>query len=394
MRHANRGRIVVMLAISALGALAVAVPATAAAASQPQQHGVMRGYPDGRPAARNRPAIVDVLAGYAWSDGGSYYDYNSTGGSVAVSTVSGFPGIYQVSFGGLSGIGDTTGDVQVTAYDTSDTCAVVGWGPDSTNELVDVACYTPADALDTSSQLFDVTITEPLKTPSGVYDYAWVNPDNKSVSLGGGFGEYNSAHKANRVEHLGTGRYEVVFPGPKSKGQHGTVEVTPYVPDTTYASGAGDCVDAGWTGTRTGVDVDVDCYSGTGARQNREFDVVYASASNVLGLGGAADANTLFSGKGVTATPVESYFSNRRATAVSAQSPAGNYAVLLPGSAGLSGDFGGDVQVGAVSGKDYHCIVDDWGTEPFPNITLECFNSAGHAVSTPYALQWVNLDAS
>jgi hypothetical protein len=392
MRHANRGRIVAMLAIPALAVLAVP---SAAAASTPQRGAAAMRDHDARPAAGHKPAILDALAGYAWSDNDSFYEYDSTGGSVSTTTVSGYPGLYEVDFGGLSGIGDLVGDVQVTPYETSDTCSVVGWGPDSTDELVDVACYTPKGVLDTStSLLFDVTITEPLKTPSGVYDYAWVNPDNKSASLGGGFGEYNSSHKANKVDHLGAGRYEVIFPGPKSKGQHGTVEVTAYTPGASYASGGGNCVDAGWTGTRAGVDVYVDCYSGTGARENHEFDVVYASANNVLGLSGAADANTLFSGRGTTATPVAAYFSSRKAVATSAQSPAGDYGVLLTGSAGLYPDFGGDVQAEAVSTKDYHCSVYEWIAGPVTSADLQCYNAAGHVAATPYTFQWVNLDAS
>lgn len=334
-----------------------------------------------------KPSIVpSALAGFVWSSSTGYYTYDSSGGSVVVTGSYPSAGFTQVSFAGLQGIGDTAGDVQVTPYDTADTCAVSGWGPVGSAELIDVACYNPNGTLDTGSYQFDLTITKPTGKPSGVYDYAWINPDNKSVSLKGGFGEYNSSHKANRVVHLGSGRYEVIFPGPKSSGTHGTVEVTPYL--RLSATGA-NCVTSSWKGTRTGEVVYVDCYGPSGARQNHEFDVVYASANNVLALNGAADANTLFNDRGAAELPVTSYFSNRHAGAADVVYGTGDSYVLLPGSGGDYSAFGGDVQSEAVSSQDVHCSVFDWDQEAVPTISLGCYSRSGHPVSTPFELQWV-----
>ena len=380
MNFSRRTRVIAILAVPALGVLAAAAPAVAAA-------GPARQARIGAHAGRGvRPDIApSALAGFVWSDAESYYDYNSTGGAITVTANDPDPGLYAVSFAGLQAISDTSGDVQVTAYDSDNTCSVAGWGAQASAELVDVACYTPSGSLVTTGTLFDLTITQPTSKPSGVYDFAWISPDNKTESLTG-FGEYNSAGKVNKVTHLGTGRYQVFFPGPKSAGRHGTAKVTPFTP---FGDAAGDCVLAGWTGTRKGEDVNVDCYSASGAAQNREFDVVYASANNVLGLNGLTDANAVFSGAGPTLTPTVSYFSGKHAGAVAAQDPVGFYEVMLPGAGGNYADFGGDVQVSAVSSKDYHCNVDYWAQQSIPNINLLCYNAKGHLQSVPFAMDWV-----
>lgn len=372
------------IAITALALLGIASPASAAS---PQSHPArsMPQYPYGHPAIPHTSAIgaKNAAAGYYWSGGGSgtYYTYNTSDGAVSVLPNTPSAGIYQVSFNGLQSINDT-GDVQVSSYDTTDTCAVLGWGELSGTEDVDVACYKPGGTLDTSSQFFDVTITKPHSKPSGVFDYSWVFADTHSSNLTG-LGQYNSSHKTNRVKHLGTGRYQVTFPGPKSSGVHGTAEVTP------FGAGGGNCVLAGWTGSKSGEVVDVNCYSATGSRQNREFDVLYASTNNVLGLNRDVDANALFSGRSGVTEPTEHYYSTRGAAAVAEESSAGFYEVALPGSGGEYPFLGGDVQVSAVSTRDDHCQVEDWDQNLIPEINVECTNGAGHPVNTRYVLQWM-----
>jgi hypothetical protein len=366
-----------LFAVPLAAALMSAAPAALAAG--PAQHRV--------PSARARPSLApSALAGFLWSGDPSYYGYDSSGGAVTETSSDPSAGYTQVSFAGLAGIGDTAGDVQVTPYESPDTCAVSGWGPVSTSELIDVACYKPNGTLDTSDYEFELTITKPTAKVSGVYDYAWISQDSKSESLGGAFGEYNSSHKANRVVHLGTGRYEVIFPGPKSSGTHGTVDVTPYLHLSTTGA---NCLTTGWKGTRTGEDVDVDCYAPSGARQNDEFDVVYASTNNVMGLNRAVDANVKFSGRAGITTPATSYYSNRHYSAVAVESPTGFYSVLLSGAGGNYKNFGGNAEAEAVSSKDVHCSIYEWNNQPSPNVNLQCYGRTGHLLSSPFMLQWV-----
>jgi hypothetical protein len=381
--HASRLiRIGVLLAVPALGALAVTAAASAAAASGPRPAGsvIMPDHARGGPTVAEPAIKPNTAAGYLWSEGTSYYAYNSAGKAVTITDDAPVAGEYEVFFDGLQGIGDN-GDVQVSSYDTVDTCPVVGWGSVSGAEEVDVACYTPSGTLDTTPQLFDVTITDPHTVPSGVYDYAWIEPDNKSFKLTGS-GEYNSSHKVNQVKHLGTGSYEIVFPGPRSSGVHGTVEVTP------FDAGGGTCLASGWKGTKAGEEVFVHCYSATGKAEDQFFTVVYASANNVLGLNHATDANVLASGKGAISAPTEDYLSARGAKAIVIEYYAGAYEVVLAGSEGNS-KLGGDVQVNAVNSRDYHCYVFDWGQETTPVVNLYCLNLKDQDVATPFTVQWV-----
>jgi hypothetical protein len=372
------------VAITALAFLGIVSPASAA---RTQAHPVrgMPQYPYGHPAGRQAPAIgaKNAAAGYYWSGGGSgtYYTYSTSGGAVSVLPNTPATGIYQVSFNGLQSINET-GDVQVSSYDTTDTCAVLGWGEVSGTEDIDVSCYKPGGTLDTGSQEFDVTITEPHSKPAGVFDYSWVDATAHSSNLTG-LGQYNSSHKTNRVKHLGTGRYQVTFPGPKSSGVHGTAEVTP------FGAGGGNCVLAGWTGSKSGEVVNVDCYSPAGSRQNRRFDVLYASTNNVLGLNRDVDANALFSGRSGITAPTEHYYSTRGAEALAEESSPGLYEVALPGSGGEYPFLGGDVQVSAVSTHDDHCQVQGWDQDLIPGVNVECTNGAGHPVNIPYVLQWM-----
>jgi len=372
------------IAITALALLGIASPASAA---RTQSHPArsMPQYRYGHPAIPHASAIgaKNAAAGYYWSGGGSstYYTYNTSDGTVSVQPNTPSAGIYEVSFNGLQSINDT-GDVQVSSYDTTDTCPVIGWGALSGTEDIDVSCYKPDGTLDTSSQEFDVTITDPHSKPTGVFDYSWVFADTHSSNLTG-LGQYNSSHKTNRVKHLGTGRYQVTFPGPKSAGVHGTAEVTP------FGAGGGNCVLAGWKGSKSGEVVDVNCYSATGGRQNREFDVLYASTNDVLGLNRDVDANVLFRGRSGVNEPAEHYYSTRGAAAVAEESSPGFYEVVLPGSGGQYRFIGGDVQVSAVSAHDDHCQVEEWDQDLIPEVSVECTNGAGHPVNTPFVLQWM-----
>jgi hypothetical protein len=373
-------RIGVLLAVPALSALTATASAAAASGPRPAISAMMPGHARGGPAVAEAAIKPNTAAGYLWSEGDSYYAYNTAGKAVTITDNDPVTGDYAVFFDGLQGIGDN-GDVQVSSYDTTDTCAVLGWGNVSGAEEVDVACYTPAGTLDTTSQLFDVTITDPHSVPSGVYDYSWINPDNKSYKLTG-FGEYNSSHKVNQVKHLGTGSYELIYPGPKSSGVHGTVQVTPF--DT----GGGTCLASGWKGTKAGEEVFVHCYSPTGKAQDRIFTVVYASANNVLGLNHSTDADILASGKGGISAPEEDYLSARGAKAIVIEYYAGAYEVDLANSEGNS-KLGGDVQASAVNSRAYHCYVGDWGQETTPAIDIVCENIKDQLVSTPFTVQWV-----
>jgi hypothetical protein len=347
-----------LLAVPVLGALAV--PASSAVAA----------------VAASQAGPV-ALAGYTGNGFGTYYSYDSNGGEV---TEGFYSNEYALDFIDLAGIG-SGGDVQITTLGSPDYCVNEGWANDgSEDEWLYVSCYTPGGALDTTGTVdLDVTIARQLRKPSGVLDYSLVTT-NASRTLTGD-ASYNSAGKANQVRHLGTGRYEVLFPGPASKGVTGTVEVTPY-------RTGGDCVDAGWTGTKSGQEVYVDCYSGSGSPQNGGFDVAYANKTNLLGAHGLATAAVEFPGTGWVMPLGPHYFSANARVAGLEWNP-GDYTVDLAGTGGSIENNGGSVQVEAVSKHDDHCYTSSWDAEPLTELAVFCVNPAGNDVAVPFTLQWL-----
>jgi hypothetical protein len=360
-------RAMALLAVPALGLLTqTAAPAVAASHRQPV-----------RPATT--AAKATALVGYAGNGFGSYYEYDSAGGKVFES-YSG--GVYEFDFIDLAGIGNA-GNVQITTQESTDYCVSEGWVNDGDeDEDVNVSCYTPAGVLDTSGTVdFDVTLARQLRKPAGVLDYSLVTTnDSRNLT---GHGNYNSAGKTNRVKHLGTGRYEVFFPGPASRGVTGTVEVTP------YRTGGGNCVDAGWTGTAAGQQVDVDCYTASGARQNDGFDVVYADGISILGQKGIATAAVEYPGTGWVMPLEEHYFSGRARVAGLEWSP-GDYTVDLAATGGSIASYGGAVQAEAVSSKhDDHCYTGTWEPQSITELEVFCVNTVGNDVAVPFTLQWL-----
>ena len=124
------------------------------------------------------------MAGYLWSTDtapavDSCYGYNSTGGTVTVTTTS--TGFYQATFGGL---GSVVGSaiVQVSDYGDSATCAVGGWVAAAGNLMASVYCFGISSGLPVDTY-FDLVVTRPTAVPHGTFDYSYVykNPGTLSA---------------------------------------------------------------------------------------------------------------------------------------------------------------------------------------------------------------------
>ena len=322
------------------------------------------------------PDVPSAMAAYLWSGApASSYTYNSTGGSASVTNP--IIGQYQATFDGLGSIaGDTV--PQVTTYQTAAICAVGGWQAAAGNLQVAVECFGLKGSPEAAD--FDVIVTHPVSAPGGVFDYAYAADGTRLGTLC--CSEYNSAGKQNSVKFLGTGRYQVTLGGPKTSGTHGTVKVSP--------DGAvpGDCELVGWHGSSQGELVDVDCFSDSGARQDRSFTVTYASSTNLMGLNGKTEASALPSSTAAVYQPYVQYDSTRGARVTVARYSTGSYEVLFAGSEGTSAN-GGDIQVNAVGSSDRHCIVDTWAQQFTPAAYTRCFGNNGKAANSPFAVDWV-----
>jgi hypothetical protein len=329
------------------------------------------------PAAQ--PAASYPMAAYVWSNSSGYYTYNSSGEPITVTDLS-TAGEYEVIVDGLGPIG---GDaiVAVTAYHTTGTCEVSGWSPSGSNLHAFVDCHD--DDGNPAASLFDLVVTRPASPPNGVYDYSFVNDSTGSKTLSAD--QYNSAHKKNAVKFLSAGKYQVTFGGGKSSGTHGTVQLS------MYGSTGGECDLVGWHGARTGEIVDVDCFGSNGVPEDSDFTLIYASASNLLGLNGIATANA-FANRSGTASyrPSVQYDSVHAASVTVKHLGPGQYEVVFTGSEGTSAN-GGDVQVSAIGENGQVCTVDDWDQAKTPAAFLTCAVEADGAApfDTQFVVNWV-----
>jgi hypothetical protein len=304
------------------------------------------------------------------------YNYDSAGGTVSSSE--GITGVYQVTFGHLGFAG---GDVQVTAIDFMHVCTAASWAPDSMGNLVvSVECYSVAGSL--SGSEFQVLITQPQSRPNGVLDYDWVYKARGKLT---NRWQYNSSGKVNSVRHPAKGVYVVSMPGPGLKGAStGTVKVTP------YGAGGGNCQITAWRTIKTGEQITVGCFAPGGAPANREFDVVYARGTNLMGLNGKTTVSAYASGNATLYQPKVQFDSVRRARTTIVHVDRGSYLAILVGShptGHFSGGFG-NAETSPVGSALRYCVV-------FPNashtplVEVGCYDKNGHPADTAFTVQWV-----
>jgi hypothetical protein len=355
--------------IAILPLVALAPPASAQAA---------RAAPAATQAAAHK-ARSHPMAAYVWSHGNRYYRYNSTGKDIIVKDLP-TAGEYEVVVGGLGSIANEA-IVAVTAYDTTNTCEVSGWGPHGANldAYVDCANFDG----DPASTLFDLVVTHPSSPPPGVYDYSFVYDSTASGTLR--THQYNSDHKQNQVRFLGTGKYQVTLGGKRSSGRHGTVQIS------MFGSHGGECDLVGWHGSRAGEIVDVDCLDFNGVLTDSEFTLIYASTGNLLGLPARATANAFANRSSASSySPPVQYDSVRHARVTVKNIGAGQYVVTFNGSEGTPA-YGGDVQVTALGVNSQVCTVDFWSQAKAPAAHISCVVESDGAslFDAQFTVNWV-----
>jgi len=356
------------LCFAALAGLAsLAVPAAAFASRTPAAH----------------PDVASAIAGYARSEAGdaeSYFAFDSADSAPdAVSISQVLTGQYQVTFAHLGSIASKA-VVQLTTNDTTDTCSVGSWLPAGQDLQVAVGCFDLLTGAPSNGD-FTVLVTQATGTPHGTFDYALNTRANTSGTLTSF--QYNSAHKKNSVKFLGTGKYQLMFEGPKTSGTKGVVKVTP------FGNAAGDCELVSWTGSGKGVLVNVDCYGPGHVLADRDFVVTYASANSLMGINGQIVANAFANSSAAVYQPAVQYDSVRGAKVTVVNLDHGQYEVFVAGSAGNPVKFGGDVQVSAVSSLGRHCGLLGWSAQHTPAINVACWDPKGKLVNSPFTVEWV-----
>ena len=371
------------------GALALTALGPAAARAVP-----VAGRPALSRAAHARPAPAATAQGPAgflhWTDfpvQDPTTAYNSTGGTVTA-TQEGL-GDVRVSF---AGFGFSAG-AQVSTSARGATCSVTYLTPALGGTLFpvvfDVRCYNSAGT--PASVPFDLAVSEPSSAPpGGVLDYALVydgaSGDLTSNPAFRAF-QYNSAGKANTVQHDGTGQYVVTFPGSGQAGNsRGTVAVTP------YGAGGGSCQAMMWTASATAQQIIVRCFGPSGARQDREFTVAYARGTSLLGQDGLTAANATVNGTGAQPVyqPGVQFDSVAKARVSVVRIDPGEYVVLFGGSSPTGKPNGGNghITITPVDGSYRRCGYSLAPTHT-PELDVTCTNAAGQAVDTKFTVQWV-----
>ncbi|WP_436501324.1 hypothetical protein [Actinokineospora sp. HUAS TT18] len=205
--------------------------------------------------------------------------------------------------------------------------------------------------------------------------YAWNSSPSAALntwySLAGNY-SFNSTGGTNHAKRNGTGWYTVWFPGVSALGS--TVQVTAYGTNDNYCT-------VEWWRTPNGVsgtDVDVRCFTRTGAPADSMFTI--SQTHRGTGAGAYVWANTV-------GTPSTAYqYNSTGGTNTVSTFGTGAYSVRLPGLGGS----GGHVEVTGYAADGKWCKVGGWGPSGgAQNVTVYCFTAAGAPANAMFTLSYV-----
>jgi hypothetical protein len=227
-------------------------------------------------------ASQPATAGYTASTG---YEHNSHGGAVQIQRSS--PGVYQVRFVGMAGVG---GVAHVSAYGGNGFCTVASWGPSTGDELVNVRCFTPTGvAADTR---FTAHVTN--RTDGAARGYLW-SSDPTPPAAGTtppSTWSYDSAGESIVVSATGTGNYEVELGAFAQDAGGAWADAALRV--TAYGASPVSCQIGDPSFYADPEVLRVQCYDPTGSAVNSRFALSYVRgvvpvSSTVDNLGGSPD---------------------------------------------------------------------------------------------------------
>ena len=182
---------------------------------------------------------------------------------------------------------------------------------------------------------------------------------------------------------LGTGRYEVTFPG-AGNGINSDVQISAV--DYFSEGSPHYCTSAGW-GSSNGTDVNVyvDCFDATGAAVNGDFAAMYQARTTPPPGGWIAFlwANQPTS---PSYSPSSSYsYNSMGGTNIINRDTVGLYFAFLPGIH----TNGGNPQVTAYGSTAAHCEVVDWyHNRAGVNVVVQCVNAAGQPADEYFDLSF------
>jgi hypothetical protein len=188
------------------------------------------------------------LTGTADGDPNHSFNYYGTGDPHVTQTST---GTYLVEFPGAHQFDTNGGNVQVTAFGTTNTrCKVGGWGASENTMQITVHCFSATEGI-LADSLFTVSYVQrwdsPYPFPEAAYVWAW-DPSSPSYDLTDSWWTWSSTNQPVTITHVpGSGLYEVLLagqnggtawpvpsPGTCWDDKAGTIEITAYGGDNTY----------------------------------------------------------------------------------------------------------------------------------------------------------------
>lgn len=228
-------------------ALTGAVTATALATAQPAQ------------------AAVPDRFGFALFSAGVVSQQFPAATTVASA---GVPGRWVVRFPGQGipgGVVHVTAVHDALANPPGRWCQAEWWGPVGVDEVVRIACYNPAGALD-GRPGFSVMFSRSSGPPAGPGHYGYIHSNPAGAILT----QYNSMGAANTVSHVGVGVYSISLPALGTPGNGGNLQVT-----AVNAAAGARCKVAGWSSSPNGQFVRIYSFNPAGATADNAFTVSF-----------------------------------------------------------------------------------------------------------------------
>jgi hypothetical protein len=193
---------------------------------------------------------------------------------------------------------------------------------------------------------------------------------------------FNSAGGTNTATIIGTGRFEVIFPG-LGNGLNSNVQVNAYVTDGSPHI----CTSQGWSSSNgTDVTAYVGCFDFAGNPKSADFSIFYQA--RYAGSGGWLGFIWADQPTAATYTPSSDWNYNGSGTPNTVtRSSAGVYTATFPGLRA-----GGNAQVTAFSfegGVAAHCEISDWSaTGKTTAVGVLCFDANGNPADEYFNLSY------
>ncbi|WP_214411864.1 hypothetical protein [Sphaerisporangium fuscum] len=281
-------------------------------------------------------------------------------------------GSYEVR---LPDVASATGIAHVTPYRTvyrGRTCRVTGYEASGPDEVIRVQCFDHTGA--PVDWWFEAFFAAPA-ADAAPYATVRYNPPGGTATLAPvlNSGTHNSAGRANRVYHEGTGRYRVVLEGAAYTSDKGYTQVTPYGAGT-----AARCHPEGTKVVDAGLEVTVGCYAVAQDATPRPVDAPWL-LSYVEGAGLHHDASVPAAYVTTTGDPAAPSVDVRHSYSGDGETPSvtrlstGWYRVTYTGGIGKAGDT---VQVSTLTPGRYCHLGNINSTNP-PQLTIDVYCHSG-----------------